>query len=127
MTRLHKILAVAATLAIALPVAAAGQGSGFTIDDAAAKKGKTLYTNRGCAGCHQFGRKSGGPDLNGLASRRTKEWLTRWLKETTEMIATDSTAQAMVAEFQGVKMPQFKLTDAEIDALINYMAKEGSK
>jgi hypothetical protein len=33
----------------------------------------------------------------------------------------------MLAEAKGVKMPNVKLTDREIDALIHYMAQESEK
>jgi cytochrome c551/c552 len=43
------------------------------------------------------------------------------------MLASDSIAQAMLAEAKGVKMPQVKLSDAEIDQLIHYIAQESAK
>lgn len=127
MTRLNRTLALAATLAVGLPAAAAAQGSSITVDEALASRGKTVWTQRGCAGCHSFGKRGAGPDLVGVDHRRSKEWLQRWLKETTQMLETDSVAQALVVEYKGVKMPQFKLPDADIEALIHYMARESGK
>jgi hypothetical protein len=43
------------------------------------------------------------------------------------MLQSDSISQAMLAEAKGVKMPNVKLTDREIDALIHYMAQETAK
>lgn len=127
MTRLHRTLALAATLALGLPVAAAAQGSGFTVDEALATRGKAVWTKSGCVGCHAFGKRGAGPDLAGVEHRRSTEWLQRWLKDTKQMLESDSVAQALLAESKGVKMPQFKLTDPEIDALIHYMARESGK
>jgi cytochrome c1 len=43
------------------------------------------------------------------------------------MLESDSIAQAMLAEFQNVKMPNLKLSDAEVEALIHYMQQESEK
>lgn len=126
MMRTFKLtLAVFAALAIA-PAAAAAQG-GMTVDAALAKRGKTLFTSRGCNACHAFGKKLAGPDLVGATERRSQDWLRRWLKNTDEMLASDSLAQAMLAEYQGVKMPNLKLSDADVDALLHYMQQESDK
>ena len=37
------------------------------------------------------------------------------------MRVSDSTAIAMTAEAKGLKMPNMKLSDSEIEALINYL------
>ena len=125
MTRMLKLsLAVCAAIAIA-PVAAAQ--SSITVDPNLAKKGKTLFTNRGCNACHTFGKKTAGPDLVGATTRRDQDWLRRWLKNTDEMLQSDSIAQAMLVEFQNVKMPNLKLSDAEVDALLHYMQQETDK
>lgn len=118
-------LAVVAAIAIA-PAAAAAQG-GVTVDQALAKRGKTLFTNRGCNACHAFGKKLAGPDLVGATERRDQEWLRRWLKNTDEMLQSDSTAQAMLVEFKNVKMPNLKLSDDEVEALLHYMQQESDK
>ena len=43
------------------------------------------------------------------------------------MLASDSTAMALLAEAKGVKMANLKLSDTEIEALINYLADESRK
>lgn len=125
MTRtLTQSLVVCAAIAIA-PAAAAQ--SSITVDAALAKQGKTLFTNRGCNACHAFGKKLAGPDLVGTTDRRSQEWLRRWLKTTDEMLQSDSIAQAMLVEFQNVKMPNLRLSDAEVDALLHYIQQESDK
>jgi mono/diheme cytochrome c family protein len=100
----------------------------FTVDEALAKKGKSLWGSRGCFGCHTVGKgRIAGPDLAGVLQRRDVDWLKRWLKDTNEMPASDETAQALLKEFGGNKMPQVKLTDSEIDALLHYLAQEDAK
>lgn len=119
-----RILALAAFAAIAVVPAATAQGA---VDANLAKRGKMLFSNRGCGGCHTFGKKLAGPDLVGATERRDKEWLRSWLKAPDQMLATDSTAKALLAEFQNIKMPNMKLTDADVDALVNYMQQESDK
>jgi hypothetical protein len=65
-----------------------------------------------------------GPDLAGVEVRREREWLNRWLKETDVMIASDSIAMAMVAEWKGIKMPSQPLTDPDVEALLAYIRAE---
>jgi protein SCO1/2 len=119
-----RILALAAFAAIAIaPIAAAQDG----VDANLAKRGKALFGNRGCAGCHTFGKKLAGPDLVGTTERRDADWLRRWLKSPDTMLESDSIAKAMLAEFQNVKMPNMKLSDADVDALVHYMRQETAK
>lgn len=125
MTRTLK-LSLAVFAAIALAPAAAAQSS-ITVDPDLAKRGKTLFTNRGCNACHAFGKKLAGPDLVGATERRDPDWLRRWLKHPDEMLESDSIAQAMLVEYQNVKMPNLRLSDAEVDALLHYMKQESDK
>lgn len=127
MTRMFKLtLAAFAAIAIAVPASAAAQGS-ISVDPALAKKGKSLYSSRGCATCHAFGKKLAGPDLAGVMQRRDHDWLRRWLLNTTEMIASDSIAMAMVVEYKNTKMPNMKLQNADVDALFHYFQQESEK
>jgi len=96
-------------------------------DAAAVKRGKMLWVNRGCGSCHGVGKKMAGPDLAGVEVRRSREWLNRWLKETDAMIASDSIAMAMVAEWKGIRMPQQALTDQDIEALLAYVRGEEAR
>ena len=122
---MKRILALAAFAVIAF--ASVGAAQAVPVDAALAKRGKALFGNRGCAGCHTFGKKLAGPDLVGAMERRDKEWMRNWLKTPDKMLETDSVAKAMLAEFQNVKMPNMKLSDADVDALVHYMQQETDK
>ena len=101
----------------------------MNVDPNLAKKGKAIFTSRGCNACHTVGKngKMAGPDLAGVTERRSHDWLKRWLKNPTEMIGSDSIADAMVVEAKNVKMPNMKLSDSDIDALMNYFADNPKK
>jgi hypothetical protein len=49
--------------------------------------------------------------------------LKRWLKDPTSMFGNDSTADAILAENKNVKMPNMKLGDSDIAALMAYFAE----
>jgi protein SCO1/2 len=99
-----------------------------TAQDAKADLGKTLFMRRSCSGCHAIGKhgRMAGPDLMGVTARRSSEWLHAWLKSPDTMIKTDSTAKQIYNEYAMIKMPNLKLSDEEIDALIAYLGSAGS-
>src|ERR1041384_5275946 len=121
MIRISK-LGLCSVIVGALAFSASVAQAQMNVDAALAKKGKSLFQTRGCMACHTIGKagKMAGPDLAGVTERRSHDWLKRWLKNPTEMIGSDSIADAMVAEAKNVKMPNMKLRDSDIEALLNY-------
>jgi protein SCO1 len=91
-----------------------------------AKKGEKVFQKKGCQACHAFGRRLSGPDLKGVTTTRSEDWLRRWLKDPTAMY-NDSTAQELIKESKGIKMPNLHLSDDDITALLNYIAQESEK
>lgn len=97
-------------------------------DAAMAKRGQSLFSSRGCVGCHSVGGgKRSGPDLAGVTEHRDLAWLRRWLKNPTVMFETDSLAKALLAQYNNTRMPNMRLKDDEVEALIHYIAQESSK
>ena len=94
--------------------------------DAKADLGKTLFMRRSCSGCHAIGKKGrmAGPDLLGVTQRRSHDWLKAWLKSPDTMITTDSTAKQLYIQFKRIKMPNLKLSDEEVEALISYLSEQ---
>jgi len=135
MTTCLRRLALAAACAFLAPAASlhaqSGQTDGkasITVDAEKAKTGAGLWATRTCAACHTIGKGVlVGPDLAGVLERRELPWLIRWMKEPDVMLRTDSTAKAMLAEFNNIPMPNLSLTDAEIEALLHYIAQESAK
>ncbi|GMV33401.1 MAG: cytochrome C [Chloroflexi bacterium] len=84
--------------------------------------GEALFTAKGCNACHTIGGGDlVGPDLAGVTERRTEEWLTKWLTAPDQMLASDPDAQAMLAQYNNVPMPNLGLTPDEVAALMAYM------
>ncbi|MDP3911136.1 MAG: cytochrome c [Gemmatimonadales bacterium] len=97
-------------------------------DAAMAKRGQSLFSNRGCVGCHSIGQgKRAGPDLAGVTERRDLDWLRRFVQNPTPMFETDSVAKALLAEYNNTRMPNMRLKGDDVEALIHYIARESHK
>jgi cytochrome c551/c552 len=120
--RLAWVALVAGALGVGASVAEA-QG-GLRVDPALATRGKVVYERNGCYACHGMGRVLAGPDLAGVTERRDISWLRRWLKETNTMLESDPQARAMLEQWRYIKMPQIKMSDRDVDAVLHYLAQE---
>jgi mono/diheme cytochrome c family protein len=124
-----------AAFAVATPSSAQAQAetatvkaSAFVLDGAKAKAGSKVFGAKACMGCHTIGKgRLAGPDLAGLLDRRDETWVRTWLKDPTPMFESDSTAKALLKEYNNVKMPNMKLTDEQIDQVLHYIVETGSK
>lgn len=106
----------------------AAQQATLQVDAAVAKRGQSLFQNRGCTGCHSIGKgKRSGPDLAGVTQRRDLDWLRRWIKNPTPMFETDSIAKALLAQYNNTRMPNLRLKDDEVEALLQYIQQESDK
>ncbi len=85
-------------------------------------EGQTIFQST-CTGCHTIG--GGvlvGPDLKGVTTRRTKEWLTNWISGPDKVIASkDPTAMQLLAQFNNLQMPNLGLTPNQVASLIAYL------
>jgi len=96
--------------------------------------GETLFRTR-CKACHTIGapensiaaKRAIGPDLLNVTTTRDKAWLTRWLAETDKMLEEkDPLAMSLFNAYNNVPMPNFHLTEVEIESLITYMEEEST-
>ena len=126
------VLSGSVVIALALSLGAR-QGSAQTrsVDPGLAERGRKLFVNRGCNACHTIGRSEArtaeGPDLAGVTDRRTNEWLVAWLKDPNAMFGSDPVADAMLEQYHYVKMPNMKLHENEITALLAYLSQHPQK
>lgn len=76
-----------------------------------------------CASCHTIGEGDRlGPDLRGVASARNPVWLSRWIREPDRMIAErDPAALALLARYRNLAMPNLRLEQGDVDAVIAYL------
>ncbi len=96
---------------------------------AQAKTGEQIFTAAGCAGCHQFAPAGStgtiGPSLDDLASAAGDREPGKSAEEYVRESLTDP--GAFLAEGFGDAMPSFegRLTDEQIDALVEYLLQTG--
>jgi protein SCO1 len=85
-------------------------------------KAEDLYRFR-CSACHSLGSKDGlGPGLQGVTKKRDKLWLARWLKEPDKMLAEkDPIAIDLYNRYNKILMPNLRLSDSDVEALIKFM------
>lgn len=87
-----------------------------------APSGEALFKEKGCNACHTIGGGTlVGPDLQGVTNIRTEEWLTKWLTAPDQMLTSDPDAQALLAQYNNVPMPNLGLKPDEVAALIAYL------
>jgi protein SCO1/2 len=113
--------------------------------------GENLFRTR-CAACHTIGAgdilemddlrvgqdPSGeivemhklrvGPDLLGVTQKRDPAWLARWLAEPEKMLVEkDPISMELYAKYQNLAMPNMRLNEVEVAALIDYMDTESRR
>jgi copper(I)-binding protein/cytochrome oxidase Cu insertion factor (SCO1/SenC/PrrC family) len=90
--------------------------------------GEKLFRTR-CSICHAIGGDASdrlvGPNLYRVTERRDPNWLMDWIRAPDEMIAKgDSLALALHEQYQGITMPNLRLSDVDIAALMKFMEAE---
>lgn len=106
------------TLTLALATASVFVYSTEDTGAAAALDGRSLFLAKGCAGCHQrgdLGQLQIGPNLTGLGERATEEYVRQSIRD----------PQAFLVEgYQSIDMPTLRLTDAELDVLVEFLLED---
>ena len=84
--------------------------------------GETLF-RKICTPCHTVGVGNRvGPDLRDVTSRRSNEWLTKFIMSPGKMRRSgDPVALALDTKFPGVKMPEMGLSPNDAKDLIDYL------
>jgi protein SCO1 len=97
--------------------------------------GEDLFRTR-CAACHTIGQgdvrevaeRRIGPDLLDVGTLRERAWLERWLKEPDAMLAErDPLAMALYAQWEEIPMPNLRLTDDDVAAILGYIDQESRR
>lgn len=84
--------------------------------------GEDLFRSR-CRSCHSLGNEDGlGPGLLKVTERRDRAWLARWIKAPDKLLAEkDPIALGLYKRYKELLMPNSRLNDADVEALIVYM------
>ncbi len=84
--------------------------------------GEQLFQSK-CAACHTIGGgRLIGPDLAGVADRRTPGWLVSFVQSSQSVASSgDAVAVALFEEFSGIIMPDFPLPEEQITQILGYI------
>jgi protein SCO1/2 len=87
--------------------------------------GQRLFVSK-CSACHTLGEGDKvGPDLAGIAKRRERAWLTRYIQDPDGLLAAgDPTATALYQKYKQIRMPNLKLGSSDVADLVSVL--EGS-
>jgi len=97
--------------------------------------GEYLFRNR-CAACHTIGQgdvmelaeQRIGPDLLNVGEQRDRAWLERWIAEPDAMLEEgDPVAVALYERWNRVPMPNMRLTEKDVGALLGYIDQESRR
>lgn len=97
-------------------------GVAFAQPSEQASDGETIFKTK-CVACHTIGGGDlVGPDLSGVADRRDRAWLTKWISAPDQVLASgDPIATELLAKYNNIPMPNLALTSDEVDALLIYL------
>ncbi|MFD1094236.1 c-type cytochrome [Salegentibacter chungangensis] len=84
--------------------------------------GKSLFNSQ-CAACHKPYSESIGPALHGITERQDLEWITSWVHNSSELIASgDDYANQIFEEYNQTAMPAFpQLSETDIKDILAYV------
>ncbi len=90
-------------------------------------RGKYLF-GRDCIACHTIGHGDKvGPDLAGVTHLRDRAWLEQIITAPDKLIAAgDPVAIELFKKYKEVNMPNLRLADVDVNALIGFMEKQSA-
>jgi protein SCO1/2 len=90
--------------------------------------GRYTFTTH-CAACHTIGHGDKiGPDLLGVTNVRDHSWLETFISTPEKMIAAkDPIAVALYKKYNGINMPNLRLSDVELKNLIDFLARQSAE
>ena len=94
----------------------------IVIDTAIIKAGERSF-NANCSGCHNFKQDGIGPQLSGITTQASEDWITQFIKNSQQMIASkDERAIQVFNKYKKAVMPSFEtLPNNELHALYAFI------
>lgn len=89
------------------------------IAGADAPTGKKAFQENGCTACHEIGKDKKGPDLKGVTSRRSKEWILSFIVSP-EKHYDEPEIKALIAKYK-VKMPNQEVDPKDASHIVDYL------
>ncbi len=116
-----KVRAVAFTIATLLNLSIFAFSGLAAEKSAQAVEGEKLF-KANCTSCHDMERVTTGPALKGVHTRRSEEWLLKWIRNNEKLRASgDKDAIAVFNEYNKVVMNNFEtLSEDQVKTIISY-------
>ena len=109
------------------PVSPLNQGpmafESVSLNPGLADWGSKVFETRGCVTCHTFGEDKQGPNLSGVAKRRTEAWIHKQVTDPEWMVKNDPIAREMFGKF-ALQMANQQVPEQEVQALIHFLVRE---
>ena len=101
----------------------------FSQDAALAAFDPSATFKKKCSSCHSIGGGDlKGPDLKGITSRRSTEWLIKFIQSSESMIQSgDAEAIKIYKKYDEADMPDQKLSDQEVVEILSFIDSGGSQ
>ena len=97
-----------------------------SINPGLADWGAKVFKTRACVTCHAIGERKQGPDLAGVATRRTEAWMTKQIVDPEWMVKNDPISRQLFAEY-ALQMANQQVPEQEVKALIQFLVRESQK
>ena len=95
----------------------------ISYNNLSAQDGQTIFKTY-CASCHKPDKDFTGPALKGAREREpSKDWVYKWVPNTTTMVHTDPYAMQLFAKYGAVMTPFPDLKKEDIDAVLDWANK----
>lgn len=95
-------------------------------DSALISKGRNLFTKH-CSSCHNFRQDGIGPQLGGLTTQVSIDWIKGFIRDPRKMVDTGDGRSKRLFDKYKVLMPSFAaLTDDEMNCIIAFLGTQGA-
>ena len=118
-----------ATLILSFPYLFSSCKTGTSVDNSAISTDSTIIAageasfNKNCSGCHNFRQDEIGPQLGGITTEISADWIHNFISDSRKMIESrDERAVQLFKKYKRAVMPSFAtLKDDEVNAIIAFL------
>ena len=126
---MKKIISIIPTFLLTLPYLISSCNSDTSIDNSSISTDTAIIAageasfNKNCSGCHNFRQDGIGPQLGGITTEISAEWIHNFISDSRKMIESrDERAVQLFKKYKRAVMPSFAtLKDDEVNAIIAFL------
>ena len=126
---MKKCILIIAFFVLSLPWLFTSCKTGTSVDNSAISTDSTIIAageasfNKNCSGCHNFRQDEIGPQLGGITTEISADWIHNFISDSRKMIESrDERAVQLFKKYKRAVMPSFAtLKDDEVNAIIAFL------